>query len=248
MRNPGQHLEADPWFRWRGGNVSRIEALSDGVFALAIALLAFGNVPRDGEGLARFFREVPAFAACFLFLIWVWWYHFKFFRRYGIEDFVTVVLNSVLLFVVLFFINPLGFVAHVVITRQLFGGVVATEDPGLRDPQVILWYASGFTLIFLCYLGLNCNAWRHRAVFELDEVERMLAKTAIGEQVINVAVGLGSIALALAGKYFYAGWIFVALGPLHGTWGFLRGLRTERVRDRSALASRRQHQLEQSKE
>ncbi|HMQ21825.1 MAG TPA: hypothetical protein PKE00_05000, partial [Planctomycetota bacterium] len=77
---------------------------------------------------------------------------------------------------------------------------------------------------------------------------RMLAKTAIGEQVINVAVGLTSIGLALAGKYIYAGWIFVALGPLHGTWGILRGLRTERVRDRSALASGRQHQLEQSKE
>ncbi|MCB9883760.1 MAG: DUF1211 domain-containing protein [Planctomycetes bacterium] len=231
MRDRLEELEADPLFRWRGGNVSRIEGLSDGVFALAIALLAFGNVPRDGAGITRFFQEVPAFAACFLFVIWVWWYHYKFFRRYGLQDFVTVILNSVLLFVVLFFINPLGYVANLVITRQMLGVVVPGADPGFGDPRVILWYASGFTLLFVCFLGLNVNAWRHRSVLELDAVERCLAVTAIGEQVLNVSVGVASIVLAVLGQYPYAGWIFVALGPLHGTWGFVRGVRTDRIRD-----------------
>ena len=76
--------EADPYFRWRGGDVSRIEGFSDGVFGLAVALLALaGSAPRHYNELVQFFRELPAFALCFAFVLWVWWLHCKFFRRFG---------------------------------------------------------------------------------------------------------------------------------------------------------------------
>jgi len=38
IRQHFQRPEADPDFRWRGGSVSRIEGLSDGVFALFVLL------------------------------------------------------------------------------------------------------------------------------------------------------------------------------------------------------------------
>lgn len=227
MRDRIDQAEADPWFRWRGGQVSRIEALSDGVFALAIALLAFGNVPKNGEELKQFFWDVPAFAACFLFLYWCWWYHFKFFRRYGLQDFPTVVVNGFLLFFVLFFINPLGYSAHFVITRQLLGyrsgAAVANEG------YFIVFYAVGFSLIFACYLLLHLNAWRYRDHFELDRAERSLALTAIGEQVINISVGLASIVLGLLGYYAWAGLIFASLGVFHGLFGWRRGVRAQKI-------------------
>lgn len=224
--------EADPYFRWRGGQVSRIEGLSDGIFALAIALLALGNVPRDHASLILHFKNVPAFAVCFLFLVWCWWYHFKFFRRYGLQDMTTAVINAVLLFVVLFFVNPLGYVAHVMITRPVFG----LPGGGQSDPTVILWYAVGYTLIFACFLVLNLNAWRYRDHFELDEVERSLARTAIGEQCINVGVGLASIGFALTGQHMLAGWIFMSLGLLHGIFGWRRGVRTIRLVEEAKAA------------
>jgi hypothetical protein len=45
---------ADHGFRWRGGDISRLEGLSDAVFA--------------------FF----AFAVCFAILFWVWYDHYRF--------------------------------------------------------------------------------------------------------------------------------------------------------------------------
>lgn len=217
--------EADPYFRWRGGDVGRLEGLSDGIFALAIAMLAIGNVPRDHDALVRFFQDVPAFALCFLFLMWCWWNHFKFSRRYGLQDMTTVVFNALLLFVVLFFVNPLGYVAHVLITRPFFG----LPHAGQGEPGVMLWYAAGFTLIFLCFLIMNLNAWSRREDFELDAVERALAKTAIGEHVINVSVGLVSVISVLAGIYMLAGWVFMSLSVLHGFYGWRRHVATHRV-------------------
>ncbi|MFK8011855.1 MAG: hypothetical protein AB8B80_07430 [Marinicellaceae bacterium] len=40
-------LGADPHFRWRGGEMSRIEAISDGVFAITITLLIVSTANSD---------------------------------------------------------------------------------------------------------------------------------------------------------------------------------------------------------
>jgi hypothetical protein len=59
-RRLAQHgFGADRAFRWRGGEASRLEGLSDPVFA---------------------------FAVCFSILFWVWYDHYRFFRRYGLAD------------------------------------------------------------------------------------------------------------------------------------------------------------------
>lgn len=85
-------------FRWRGGDVSRIEGLSDGVFALSLTLLVVAlEVPRTSGQLIALVWQFPAFALCFAFLLWVWYQHFLFHRRYGFEDAATVALNGLLL-------------------------------------------------------------------------------------------------------------------------------------------------------
>ena len=101
---------ADPLFRWRGGEISRIEGLSDAVFAFALALIVVSlEVPRTYDDLLAVIRTFPAFAVCFALLMMCWYYHYKFFRRYGLEDFPTILLNTLLLFVILFYVYPLKF-------------------------------------------------------------------------------------------------------------------------------------------
>src|SRR5207245_11133547 len=59
--------------------------------------------------LFRSFRGFIPFAICFTMLLTVWYAHYVFFRRYGLDDQLTIFLNSVLLFVVLFYVYPLKF-------------------------------------------------------------------------------------------------------------------------------------------
>src|SRR5689334_14510630 len=102
----------DHGFRWRGQEVSRLEGLSDAVFGFAITLLVVSlEVPKTyAELLAMYsLAHFVAFAACFALIATVWYDHHVFFRRYGLDDTRTTLLNMVLLFVVLFYVYPLKF-------------------------------------------------------------------------------------------------------------------------------------------
>src|SRR5438874_8743293 len=108
-------------FRWRSHEVSRTEGLSDAVFGFAITLLVVSlEVPRTYSELMQTMRGFGAFAISFTLLFIVWYNQYKFFRRYGLQDNATVVLNGVLLFVVLFYIYPLKFVFTLMV--NLFTG------------------------------------------------------------------------------------------------------------------------------
>src|SRR5438132_2805264 len=97
-------------FRWRSHEVSRIEGLSDAVFAFAVTLLVVSlEVPKTFADLMTVMRGFGAFAISFTLLFIVWFNQYKFFRRYGLQDNLTVILNAVLLFVVLFYVYPLTF-------------------------------------------------------------------------------------------------------------------------------------------
>jgi uncharacterized membrane protein len=101
-----RRLRGEEHFRWRGGDVSRLESLSDAVFAIALSLLVLSlQVPATSEQLIGLFWQIPAFALCFAFLIWIWNIHFHFHRRFGFEDATTVALNGLLLFCVVFYVR-----------------------------------------------------------------------------------------------------------------------------------------------
>src|SRR5262245_60868230 len=93
-----------------GHEISRLEAFSDAVFAFALTLLVVAlDVPRSYAELMALMNGFPAFACCFALLVWIWHEHNLFFRRYGLQDGYTLVVNSLLLFVVLFYVYPLKF-------------------------------------------------------------------------------------------------------------------------------------------
>ena len=73
-------------FRWRGQEISRIEGLSDAVFAFAITLLVVSlEVPKTFDELAETMHGFGAFLISFMLLFAVWFNQYKFFRRYGLQ-------------------------------------------------------------------------------------------------------------------------------------------------------------------
>ena len=54
-------------------------------------------------------RGFLGFAICFAVLMWIWWAHHTFFRRYALTDGYTIVINTMLLFLVLYYTYPLKF-------------------------------------------------------------------------------------------------------------------------------------------
>src|SRR5437660_8607270 len=110
-------------FRWRSHEVSRTEGLSDAVFGFAITLLVVSlEVPRTFGELMYAMRGFGAFAISFTLLFIVWFNQYKFFRRYGLQDNATIVLNGILLFVVLFYVYPLKFVFTLMLNMFTGGG------------------------------------------------------------------------------------------------------------------------------
>ena len=92
----------------RRHEVSRLEAFSDAEFAFALTLLVVSlDVPQSYDQLMQIMRGFPSFACCFALLVWIWYEHNLFFRRYGLHDSWTVFVNGMLLLVTLFYFFPL---------------------------------------------------------------------------------------------------------------------------------------------
>ena len=176
---PKHPLKPDQ-FRWRSREISRLEGLSDAVFGFAITLLIVAlEVPRTSGELLETMRGFAAFAFTFAVLYMLWYRQFIFFRRYGLEDRTTVVLNGALLFVILFFTFPLKFLFTTLMNRLLgFGKMVRLPngtvekviEPG-HLPIMLGIYGLGSMAIFGIFALLYVHAYRQRHELELNELE-----------------------------------------------------------------------------
>ena len=214
--------------RVRRSDSSRLEAFSDGVFAFAATLLVVSlEVPQSFDELLADLSGFGAFALGFATLIMLWMVHHAYFRRYALEDRWTIVLNGALLFVILFYVFPLKFVAAG-ITGFVFGVGDYSRMPMLdsHDDLATLFvlYGLGFALIFTCVSLMYRHAARRADVLGLDARERHEAQTLKRHYAIFVPVALLSMLLAWlqVGITMGApGWIYALLGPLcwaHGIW------------------------------
>ena len=250
-RRPGAH----DVILWRGAEVSRLEALSDAVFGFAITLLVVSlEVPVTYAQLADTMKGFVAFAASFALLFLIWFHQYRFFRRYGLEDGPTVLLNAVLLFVVVFFVYPLKFVFKLCVD-EIMGRRYAVLPDGrhvpvftsYREPrEMMVVFGLGYVAVFFLFALMHVHAYRRREALALDACERFETTGNVREALLNVGVGLVSIAAAVLAPdrsasmlsglaYFLVGPVMTVNGMLTGRLRRKRGLplRSEVLRARS---------------
>jgi len=205
---------------------SRLEGFSDAVFAFALTLLVVSlQVPSSYDELVHTLRSFVAFAPSFAALIWIWYLHREFFRRYGLGDGPMVVLNALLLFVVLLYVYPLKFLATLVLGSLVETVRVATIDLG-QVSQLIVIYGIGYVAVFVVLTLMYLYALRKRHVLHLTRLDLFDARYAIESNVINIGTGVGSIVLALLGQPpAVAGFFYLVLGPLRAVHGARSGRR-----------------------
>src|SRR5436189_5407117 len=123
MRRPRSTESPDlVGFRLRGREVTRLESFSDAVFGFALTLLVVSlDVPKTFTDLVTTMRGFPAFALCFLFLALIWNGHYRYCRRYGLDDGTARFLTCVLLSIVLSYVYPLTSFFHFTTTSPFFG-------------------------------------------------------------------------------------------------------------------------------
>jgi uncharacterized membrane protein len=237
-----KEAEVQDGFRLRGlGEVSRIEALSDGVIAFAITLLVVSlEVPRTFDELLVTMRGFLAFAITFAMLFHVWFTQYRFFRRYGLNDNFVIWITACLLFVVLFYVYPLKFVWTLILnailglgtTVQTVGGHV---EPVVRDgqiPTMMAIYGLGFAAVFAIFALLYLHAYRRRVALELNELETFDTRAWCQENALMALVGMLSAGIALTRNpryMFLAGMIYWLIAPIQFLHGYAMGRHRKRL-------------------
>lgn len=227
-------------FCWRGESVSRVENLSDIVFALVLTLAALQDIPGSFDELTGLWRGAISIALCFALILLIWRTHYIFFRRYGLDDGWVTALNALLLFLVLIYIYPLKFMTDFVV-NYFTGGFESIDavTAVLTLPQVPVLYAiygGFFGAVYGVFALLYAHALRRADALELTLEERSWTRFEIEFAVGTVGLSLAVMALAFllpASLAPFAGTLFALMGII--AW-ICSARATRRIRPAGVLA------------
>ncbi len=241
-------LPGEQRFRWRGGDVSRLEGIVDAAFAFALTLLLVSTeMPSNLQELVEFFVQLPVLLVTFALLILVWHEHFIYHRRYGLEDPLTRLLNFAALFLVLVYVYPLKFLFHLLYNHLVLGRPWDYADPGgtqiiqsYADMQLLMiLYSAGGVAVFGLFALMFWRAWRLRAELGLDPVEQEITRGSMRTQLISVGIAGLSVAIAAANERWgmWAGMAYFLMWPTQWWHGVRTGRAVERLEEQAATAA-----------
>jgi len=199
-------------FRYRGEEPGRLENFSDAVFALAITLLLISTSPPSNfEQIRRFVYELIPFLLCIAIILIIWHEHYIFFYRYGLRSAKIIVLNTLFLSLLLFYVYPLKFLTRLIlfpIARLLhddallgsLNGIIATEDVG----DLMIIYGIGAASVFFTLMLMYRYALKLAVELELNELEKFDTRVKIRTNLLMGAVPVLSVILAFI---FYGSWL-----------------------------------------
>jgi len=229
---------AEPHFRWRAQEMTRLEAFSDAVFAFAVTLLVVSlEVPKSFDELLHVMKGFLGFAASFSLLIIIWHNHVKFLRRYGLQNAWATFLNTSLLFIVLFYVYPLKFLFNLILTKQDDAVIQISQVPTL-----MIIYGLGYAAVFFILAMMYVHAWRLRTALALNEVEMFITRRSMIDCFAMVAFGLVCALLASVlppHRAGLSGFIFALIGVYFTVSGSILGKREQRIYDSISRAAAR---------
>jgi uncharacterized membrane protein len=200
-------------FRHRSQEILRIEALSDAVFAFSVSLLVVSlEVPQTFLELKTILKGALPFFATVALIFLFWYQQYIFFRRYGLNDFTTILLNLIYLAIILFYVYPLKFLFSVLLSSwtgiDLFPKatekgltVLASAD----FPQLITLFSAGYFIIWIVIYFMHKRALYFSKKLELNRFELQFTLKEKRGALWNALVGLSAILLAWTGAEWLAG-------------------------------------------
>jgi uncharacterized membrane protein len=215
----------DPRIHYRGETASRVDNLTDAVFGIAITLLIFNLVnPNSFEDLLVFTKTLPAFLISIAFIMLIWNEHISFSEIYSLNDNVLIVLNTLFIALVIFYVYPLKFMT-LFLTNFFFNTNISVEITGDQVPYLVIYYgfvvSALYFVLWLFYFRVN----QLKEKLELNSYEVFLTKAQKNRLVIFFVVPLISIlATFIINQYSYilasiiGGCIYTLYTPLIIIW------------------------------
>jgi hypothetical protein len=199
-----EDLPVKEGFRLRGLEMTRIETFTDAAFAFALTMLVLSTAPiKDVPELKYVLRDIPTFISCAVILMIFWQGHNEWSRRFGLDDFPTMVLSVALVSTILIYVYPLRYVFGLFygsVGEHLHIPIGHPAGAGFRVADVnvaFIIYGAGFIANSVVLVLLNTYALRQRALLQLNAEEKLHIRSEIGAWCILIAVGVISIIVAL---------------------------------------------------
>ncbi|MGB5698906.1 TMEM175 family protein [Muriicola sp.] len=194
-------------------NNNRVEAFSDGVFAFGATLMVVTLDMNDtllvtGAKASSFI----SFGVSFFVLVILWKVHYNFFRRNSYIDNWIIALNSILLFVVLYYVFPLKSLIN------SWMGLQAINRDELAS--LFVMYGLGFAIIFLCYALMYYRAYKKTKVLDTS-IELLFYAQHFSLYTLTALVSIILGVLKVGINFGAPGFFYGLLGPLcylHATW------------------------------
>jgi uncharacterized membrane protein len=202
----------------RQQQATRLETFVDAAFAFALTMLVVSvdAIPQTYDQLVDAMKRVPAFAASFAIMVMFWHGHYRWSRRFGVEDTGSVVLSLLLVFLVLVFLYPLRLMMSGALSAMTGGWLrwefQVTQSQHAQTFAVL--YGLAFALMAGVLLLLNARVRRRELMPPLNDAERSIARVEM--EVWGILAGFGAtsalLAAALPARFLpLAVWLYAAL-------------------------------------
>ncbi|WP_282056517.1 TMEM175 family protein [Maribacter luteus] len=187
-------------------NINRIEAFSDAVFAFAATLLVVTVGYEESTSVIKIdWLVFLGFGISFFVLVALWWLHYNFFRRTDYLDGWIITINTILLFVVLYYIFPL---------KSLINSITGLQRLNIDEiASLFQLYSLGFLLIFSCFSLMYLRAYLKTKSIK-ENVDLLFYARHFGIFTLIAFVSILCAALDFGLKWALPELIYMLLGPL----------------------------------
>ena len=218
-------------FRMRGLEMTRIEVFVDAAFAFAVTMLviSFDAMPTSYGEMIQAVKNIPAFMAAAIQLVWIWHTHNKWSRRYGLDTTYTVVLSAALLIVVLIYVYPMRVMAGGMFSWFTEGYLPSNFQLISLDELRIMFIFLGIGFVALCLVFVLMYRYAASLQCELRLSGAELHDTRTFQLMWLGAAIIGSLSIVFAlvlriDFVPFSGFVFALLGPW---FAFMRSWRSK---------------------